>query len=310
MPARVAQLFPTFPMRDPEFRPDSLPGFRKLRDRWAERASALGDVTDDTFDPARITAPRGDLGSTLQAHYACFVEDVAMSEWLEERFPAPAAVAGYSMGLFPALVRAEAVSFEDGFRVMEGVCRAAHDHAEGTAYATGAVLGLPDERVEAEAERTGGAVEVTDVYAPGTVLVAGPAAAVEAFLERSLAQGAAETKLIPVTAPFHSTALRPLEGSIEALVRPLAVSAPRCPIVSAGTRRVLTDAEGVREELTRNVSRPMAWLATVEALLAMGVALFLEAGTSRRLSRMIQREGGPGEQGVEARCFADLAGVA
>lgn len=291
-------------MRDPELEPAGLPGLPERVDAYAERAARVADVTPRTFAPPGTEDFGTALEATLQAQYACYVEGVAMAEWLGRRYPPCGYAAGYSMGLFAAAAHVGAVSFEDGLRILREVCRAGHAAVPDAPYAVGAVFGMGEAAVEREVARVGAGVEVTDVNGPLSILVTGGAGPVNAVVEACVREGAAETRVIPVTAPFHSSAMAGAEPAIEVLLQSVPLADPRVPLVSCGTRRLLATAGDVREELARNISRPLNWYETMRTLVGLQVGLFLECGTSKRLKGMAKREV-PGAYNFHA--FPDFA---
>ncbi len=287
MTPRTALLFPTFPMRDPEFDLEQHQGLSGPLRGLAERAAAVIDLQPSAFDRSPEALVGIGLEGALQAHYGCFIENVACAEWLESSRGPASIAAGYSMGMFPALAHLQAITFEDGLRLMRDICTCIHEGVEGTDFATGAVIGLGEATLQGLLPPE---VEVTDVYSSETLLVAGPRAAVATLLISCEEAGALETKLIPVSAPFHSTALRFLEDDFFGIVDQVEVGPPRVPLVSAGTQRQLATPAEIREELGRNASRPMRWFSTVQTLVDTGVERFFECGASPRLTRMTQRE--------------------
>ncbi len=253
----------------------------------AERAGAAVDLRPAAFDRSPEALAGDGLEGVLQAHYGCFVEDVACAGWLEASLGSASIAAGYSMGMFPALAYLEAITFEDGLRVMRDLYTCIDEGVKGSDYATGAVIGMDRKDLVGLLPPE---VEITDVYSSETLLVVGARSEVAALLTECEKAGAFETKLIPVSAPFHSTALRFLEDDLFRIVDQVEVRPPRVPIVSAGTQQRLSTAAEIREELARNACRPLRWLATVQALVDSGAERFLECGASPRLTRMMRRE--------------------
>lgn len=297
MTAHVAYLFPTFPMRHREFRHEQLPGYAELVHRLAERAAALVTIDAHTFDPPAAGAPPQTLEATLQAHYACYIESLAMAAWLEPRFPPADYVAAYSMGLFAAVCHTGALSFEDGLRVMQAVCVTAHEAVAPGSYAMGVVIGMTAETIRALLPSDPAAVEVTDTYGPHIVILSGPRVAVAGILGAFTRQGAVETRLIPMTAPFHSSALARTEPLALEMLRDIQVNRPHCGLVSALTQEVLTRPEELRSEIARNVSHPMCWYGTMRVLLQLDVTLLLECGPSQSLTNLA-REDLPGPYAI------------
>ncbi|MBT3325911.1 MAG: ACP S-malonyltransferase [Gemmatimonadales bacterium] len=282
----VAYMFPTFPMRDRDLESDSIPGYSDLLEQWTERAGDFVDVSGDLFafsEPGRVE----DLAATMNAHYACYLESLAMADWLGEHRSEADIVTGYSMGLFGALCYAGALDFGDGFRVMREVCTRVHEAVEGVSYAMGAVMGLEEARVRACLD---GPVEVTDVYSPSTLIIAGPSEVVDTVLSDCTEAGAEETLLIPVTAPFHSTALSGVVSGNRDTVASVTTSDPKRVVVSAIDGKPLESAADVRREIANNVASPMSWFSTLNVLLDLGTERLYECGRSQRLTNNARRE--------------------
>lgn len=273
-------------MRDAQFEPDMLAGFPAIVDEWTDRVREFVSIGDDTF---LVPAPGevADLQATLNAHYACFIEGLAMAEWLGRNRLAGDVVAGYSMGLFPALCYADALDLEDGLRLMREICVRVHEAVEGHSFAMGAVIGLSEVEVRACLLDP---VEITDVYSPSTLILAGPSDRVNQVIEACGGSGALETLLIPVSAPFHSTALQGVTIGNEESMLGVEVRPPSCLVVSATTGELLRTPVDVRDEVCSNVSSPMHWFATLNCLLDLGVKRFFECGRSQRLTNSVRRE--------------------
>ena len=299
--AATAYLFPSFPMREAGLEHAQLPGFAEIVGELAARAAAVADVTPRTFAPVPGGGALG-LEATLQAQYACFIESLAFARWIEGQCPPADYLAGYSMGLFAAACHAGALGFEDGLEVVHRVCVAGHAGVAG-AYAVGAVFGIDPGVLDRVIARVGRGVEVIDVYGPRSLLVIGPEPAVAAVLALCARRGA-DTTLIPVTAPFHASALRGVARDISLLLRTVPVKEPRRPLLSCGTLRLLRTTDAVRREIARNICHGMNWHGTMQTLLGLGVTFFVECGPSQRLTRMARREV-PGEYAF--RNFTDLA---
>ena len=297
MSTSVAFIFPTFAMRREEYRLDEIPGYLEARAPFVDRAAAVVEITAATFAfPDRATPPEG-LAATLQAHYASYLEGVAIGAWLEPRIGKCNIAAGYSMGLFAALSHAGAVSFEDGLTLMRGLCVAVHDSVDLGAYAMGAIDGLPPDDVASVASTWPG-VEVIDIYGQGTTIVSGREGEVAAVLDTCQQRGATYTRLTPATAPYHSTALKAVRPILEELAGMIAIRSPHCRIVSALTQRLLSSPEDVRLEIARNVSTAMNWYATMRAVQQLGMSVVCECGSSNALANMARRDL-PGDYSIQ-----------
>lgn len=294
-------LFPTFPMRTPEFVPARVPGLRPILDRWTQRAAGVVPVSDRTFAVPHPTVLQSSLGETLQAHYATVIEGLAMGEWVESHLGAAQAAAGYSMGLYSALAHAGALSFEDVLRLVTHVCETAHATTPPGSWAVGAVVGLPPEAVRDLAAAHH--LEVTDRYGSTTWLLTGQRDVVIAALDAALGQGAPATRLLPLTAPFHASVLSPLESSLQSLVHSVSWTTPRLPIVSAITLEPLRTGDDLAHEVVRNAAHPMNWYGTIERLISLGGRTFVECGASTSLADIIREDFATQGLGRDFRTF-------
>jgi len=289
MTADVAFLFPTFAMRRAEYRLDGLPGFTNILNDMATRASAVVEITSSTFDFPDRGAPPSGLAATLQAHYACYLEGLALAAWLEPRVGHCQNAAGYSMGVFAALAHAGAVSLEDGLSLLHELCVAVHDAVPVGAYAMGAIDGLPPDTV-AEIATMCPEIEIIDIYGAGTTIVSGREVEVASVLDACAHRGAVYTRVTPATAPYHSTALAPIRPILESRLSGVTVRAPRSRVISALTQLPLTTASDVRREIACNVTQGMNWYGTMLALLQFSPTVLCECGPSAALSNMAKRD--------------------
>jgi malonyl CoA-acyl carrier protein transacylase len=312
MPTRAAYLFPTFPFRQRDFVHASLPGYPAFVEALARRAEAVVPITPRTFDHPVPGEPVDDpLEQTLQAQYACYIENVAMGQWLATRAPRADYVAGYSMGMFSAACHAGALAFEDGLVLLRDVCVNAHRLGPPDPFAIGAVIGLTREPVEAILDTLALArVELTDVYSEHVILVAGPEDDIRRVLDAATAAGAAETRLTPFSAPFHTSVLAPVEPLTAATLDGMTLSTPACAMVSVVTTETMTEAGQIREELIRNVSHGMNWYGTIRTLLSVNTGLFLECGTSTHLTNLVREDVPNPCDTQDFRDFQRLAGSA
>jgi [acyl-carrier-protein] S-malonyltransferase len=265
------------------------PGYREALDALVTRASAVVSL-DWPSDTTRTGEPSSTVAAAVQAQYACFLEGLAAAAAIERRFGQATAVAGYSMGVFAAASHAGALSIEDGLRLIEWTCRRVHLAVPQVPYAMGAIGGLTPEGVLDLLSELRLDVTIGDVYGRKTVIVSGRHDDVATVIEASVTRGAVYTKLTPATAPFHSSAVELGPEGDRDWPDGLVVAAPGCPIVSATTQQLLTRADEVREELLRNVSRPMNWYGTIRRLSDMHLNMVFECGTSDSLADMIRRD--------------------
>lgn len=291
MASHIACVFPTFPMRQSDFTPDAVHGFTDVIAPIAARAARIVPIGPHTFDRPNPADPGVSVESTMNAHYACYIENLAMAALWERRFPACDYIAAYSMGLFPALCHSGALAFDDGLRLMHAIAAATPGVIAAGPYAMGIIVGLTAEEVGGRLRASGADLEITDIYAPRTIIVSGRHESVAHLVDRCASvEGVIEAYPIPVGAPFHSSALRGIAPIIRHLLTDVPVGRPRCGVLSPITQQVLSHPDDIRQELTDNVWHPMAWHATVRALVDAGVDVMLECGTSIRLTEHARRD--------------------
>lgn len=276
-------LFPTFPMRSTEFDAAKILGYDKVYRHWYDRAKNSVDLNlhylDDTHKKTVSYAQ-----VTLQAHYACIIENVAMAQWASEKFGPCDRASSYSMGLFAALVHLGALDFESTLKLVEEICTKAHDALGEISWAVGAVVDFPIESLKSLLLQQDVNLEITDIYAPNTILFTGLASAVKKVLDQSLQQGASITRLIPLTAPFHTTSLLKIRPQMDDLVGALQIQDPACPLLSSLTQEWLVNAEQITTEIRNNVSAPMDWSATMGKIAQLSGGTIVECGSSHGLT--------------------------
>jgi [acyl-carrier-protein] S-malonyltransferase len=295
-------LFPTFPMRSEAFAAAGLPGLQQRLDALLRRAGEAVDFRPEVLSEPPPQDRAGAEHWTVQAHYGCIVENVALAEWLTQAVGACTLGCAYSMGLFAAAAHAGALRLEEALQLARDVCQAAHEGAPAGPWFIGAVVDFPHDRLRALVAASDEPLEVTDCYGPHSLLFTGRRDAVKAVLDQALAEGAPVTRLIPVTAPFHTRHLLAIEPRLLQLLAALDVRAPAFPILSSITQELLTTAEDVRAEFARNISRPMDWTATMRRLVQLGEPAAVEAGASTTLTEL-GRDAFPG---CSYRDFRDL----
>lgn len=298
---RTVLQFPTFVMRDPTIALEQIePLAARLREgvhRARECAPELLE-TDALFAcPDRLTLAH-DLRAARRAHVAALVEGVAIAAWCSPDRHRVDAVVPYSMGLYAALVYANAVPFEEALLLMLDACRIAHEVSGPGPYAMAALSGMTRAEIMQTAADAGVDIEITERFTRNTMLITGREHAVADLVSAAAARGWADTSHWPVSAPFHSATLRAAEPLVRARLARVAVTAPSVPIRSSTAPAWITSASDVRDEIVRNVWSPMDWLDSVRDVAtrdARGEAHhdathFIECGRSRRLSAVVQRD--------------------
>jgi [acyl-carrier-protein] S-malonyltransferase len=244
--------------------------------------------------------PADALKMTANTQPAILTCSVALLRGLGET---PDIVAGHSLGEYSANVAAGTLSFEDAVRLVRirgGYMQEAVPVGEG---AMSAILRADAAVVEEVCKDVDGVVEPVNYNSPGQIVIAGAAAAVEEAGAR-LKEAKARVISLPVSAPFHSSLMRPAEERLRPHLAETEFTDPSVPIVVNVLAAAVVKADRAREALIEQVSRPVRWQQSVETMIEAGVQLFVEigpgkvlCGLSGRINKEIRRINveGPGD---------------
>jgi [acyl-carrier-protein] S-malonyltransferase len=157
--------------------------------------------------------------------------------------------------------------------------------------AMAAILGLDDDQVRAACAESaqGEVVEAVNFNAPGQVVIAGHAAAVQRAIEVAKAKGARRAVPLPVSAPFHSSLLAPAAARLRDHLTAIAVTAPRIPVVNNVDVAVYHDPDRIKDALVRQADHPVRWVECVRAIAAGGITHVAECGPGRILAPLVKR---------------------
>lgn len=261
------------------------PGMDKDLDRstFEEADEALGYALSTLIHEG----PEAELQRTEVTQPAIFTVSIARLRHLRATRPGleVVAAAGHSLGEYSALVAADALDFADAVRILRLRGRAMQEAVPEGQGAMAAVMGLEAETVAALC--TDG-VEVAAYNCPTQVSIAGPAAALDAVLDRIEAAGGVARKLV-VSAPFHCAMLAPAGERLKEALAAIPVRPPRFPVVQNVDAVATDDPEAIRARLVAQVSRPVRWEACFRALRALGADRAIEVGPGRTLAGLGKR---------------------
>lgn len=261
-----------------------------VRDTLAEASAALGE------DIAALIAqgPKEALALTTNTQPVMLTAGVACwRAWRAEGGAAPAAVAGHSLGEYSALVAAEALTLADALPLVRLRAQAMQDAVPVGTGAMAAVLNLDADAVRAgcaeAAAASGEVVEAVNFNDPSQTVIAGSKAGVEAAAAVLKAKGAKRVLPLPVSAPFHSSLMKPAAERLKARLAEVAVATPRIAVVNNVDVASPTDADAIRDALYRQAFGPVRWVEVVQALRARGAATLIECGPGKVLMGMARR---------------------
>ena len=215
--------------------------------------------------------------------------------WLDAGGREPSVVAGHSLGEYTALVAAGAIAFRDALPLVRFRAQAMQEAVPMGEGAMAAILGLEDDAVGAACAEAaqGQVVEPVNFNAPSQVVIAGHKAAVERGVALAKAKGAKRAMMLPVSAPFHSSLLKPAAGMLASYLEKVPVSAPRIPVVNNVDVAVETEPQRIRQALARQACNPVRWVEIVRRIAADGIGHVAECGPGKVLAGLTRRiEGG------------------
>jgi len=275
-----------------------------MLDAWGDHPAVVetlreaSDALDE--DVARLIreGPKEALGLTTNTQPVMLVAGVAAwRAWLAEGGAKPALVAGHSLGEYSALVASGVLTLAQAAPLVRFRAQAMQQAVPVGAGAMAAILGMDAEKVKAGcAEVTAGfeagsaeIVEAVNFNDPMQTVIAGSKAAVDKACEVLKAQGAKRALPLPVSAPFHSSLMRPAAEALRQRLASVSLAAPQIPILNNIDVAVEIDADRIRDALVRQAAGPVRWVESVLALKASGVEVIVECGPGKVLAGMAKR---------------------
>ncbi len=231
--------------------------------------------------------------------------------WLDKGGKLPAVVAGHSLGEYSALVAAGVIDFKDAIPLVRLRAAAMQEAVPVGTGAMAAILNLDDEKIreactEAQIEiGNGEIVEPVNFNGPGQTVIAGNKAAVERACEGCKARGAKRAVLLHVSAPFHSSLIRPAADKLGARLAELNFAPPKIPVINNVDVNIETDPEKIKDALVRQAYSPVRWVETVQKIASMGIVTVAECGPGKVLAGLAKRCA----EGVTGLALADLAAI-
>jgi [acyl-carrier-protein] S-malonyltransferase len=207
--------------------------------------------------------------------------------WQQQQGAMPAMMAGHSLGEFSALVCAGSLEFSDAVKLVRDrgqFMQTAVPVGEG---AMAAVLGVEDALIIDICAQAG--AEAVNFNSPGQVVIAGKVAAVDKAIELLKAAGAKRAMPLPVSAPFHTSLMRPAGEKLAEKIASLQVSSPTIPVVHNVHGQTENDPEKIKRLLVEQIYSPVKWTSCIETMHAAGIDITLECGPGNVLSGLSKR---------------------
>lgn len=235
------------------------------------------------------------LSATVNTQPVMLTVGVAVYHaWQAAGGPAPSIVAGHSLGEYSALVAAGVIAFKDAVPLVRFRAQAMQEAVPIGTGAMAAILGLDDEAVrsacaEASDMPRGEIVEAVNFNAPSQVVIAGNKAAVERGAAACKAKGAKRALMLPVSAPFHSSLLKPAALRLAEYLKDVTFNVPLIPIVNNVDVTEVSDPEAIKSALARQACSPVRWVEVINYMAGAGVTHVAECGPGKVLAGMTTR---------------------
>lgn len=278
-----------------------LTGYAGLPEVDAVRAEA-GAALGGDFLRLLDEGPTEQLNLTVNTQPAMVTAGIAAYRaWRALGGPAPAIVAGHSLGEYSALVAAGALDLKDALPLVRFRATAMQEAVPEGQGAMAAILGLDDEGARAACSEAaqGEVVQAVNFNAPGQVVIAGHKAAVARAIEACKARGAKRAMPLPVSAPFHSSLMKPAGDRLGEFLAKVNLVSPVIPVLNNVDVMEEKDAGSIKSALVRQASSPVRWVEIIKRMADDGVTHVVECGPGKVLAGMVKRID-PRAQGIAA----------
>src|SRR6478609_1979568 len=255
------------------------------KDLFEQANSLLGFRISDTM----FGGTDEELKQTNITQPAVFLHSVIAFKTLDN--VKPDMVAGHSLGEFSALVANGVLQFEDALKLVSIRAKAMQKACELNPSTMAAVLALADEKVEeicAEvAAETGEVVVAANYNCPGQLVISGSLRGIEIACERMKAAGAKRAVILPVGGAFHSPLMKPAREDLQAAIEKTRFHTPVCSVYQNAVAKAVMDANEIKVNLIDQLTSPVRWTQSVQAMIADGASTFTEAGPGKVLQGLI-----------------------
>lgn len=238
------------------------------------------------------TGPAESLNMTVNTQPAMLTASVALYQaWLALGGKKPEVMAGHSLGEYSALTAAGVFDLADAVKLVRFRAKVMQEAVPVGQGGMAAIIGLSDEAVAKVCSDAAahGVVEPVNFNSPGQVVIAGEKAAVEKACELAKAEGAKRALVLPVSAPFHSSLMKPASVALQAKLNETAMNVPQIDVVANVDVKVHKDKEAIVDALAAQAAGAVQWVKTIQAFKEMGVTHIVECGPGRVLAGLIKR---------------------
>ena len=252
-----------------------------------KRFKSANDILGFNIGEIMFHGTIDELKQTKVTQPAIFLHSVILAEVLGNMNPDM--VAGHSLGEFSALVVAGGLSFEDGLRLVSARANAMQSACEAHPSTMAAVLGLENNTVEQICDQTDGVVVAANYNCPGQIVISGEIAAVELACETLKEAGARRALILPVGGAFHSPIMESAREKLEKAIENTDIQPLSCPIFQNVSASAEVDVARIRRNLIDQLTAPVKWTQTMEAMIAFGATSVTEVGPGKVLQGLFKK---------------------
>jgi [acyl-carrier-protein] S-malonyltransferase len=257
-----------------------------------ETVQEASDALNQDLGKLIAEGPAEDLNLTTNTQPVMLTAAYAIYRaWEKVGGAKPAIVAGHSLGEYTALVAAGALAFRDAVPLVRFRAQAMQTAVPVGEGGMAAILGLDDDTVRAVCAEASvaGVVEAVNFNAPAQVVIAGHKAAVEKACEVAKAKGAKRALPLPVSAPFHSSLLKPASDQLREYLANVNVQVPAIPVINNVDVAIVNEPAAIKDALVRQAAGAVRWVESVQAMAAQGVTHVIECGPGKVLAGLTKR---------------------
>jgi [acyl-carrier-protein] S-malonyltransferase len=235
--------------------------------------------------------PEEQLRLTAVTQPAILAVSIAALRVLEDRMPKPSFVAGHSLGEYSAHVASGTISFADAVRTVRDRGKYMQEAVPVGVGAMAAILGMDLEKVTAVCQDAsqGEVCAPANINSPEQIVISGNTGAVERGAKMAEERGAKRAKLLPVSAPFHCSLMKPAQDRLEADLNALKMQKPAYPVACNLEASLVSDEQRARATLVGQVTGPVKWDPSMRLLIDEGVETFVEIGPGKVLCGLMRQ---------------------
>lgn len=263
---------------------------KNLYDAYAEARTMMhraNDILGFSITDIMFEGSDEDLRQTRVTQPAIFLHTIVQCQF--STVISPDMVAGHSLGEFSALVAAEAISWENGLRLVSQRAQAMQEACELQPGTMAAVLALPDDKVAEICDSIEDVVVAANFNCPGQVVISGSLSGVDAACKALKEAGAKRALKLPVGGAFHSPLMQPAAERLQAAIMNTTFHTPKCPVYQNVSAKGETDKHTIQRQVLEQLTSPVRWTQSVQQMIADGANTFYEFGPGDVLKGLIRK---------------------